>query len=83
MQNTLSMAGVSQRVLDTIPDIIRTCRECRAWAKPGEQTQSSLNVSTKFNQKVEGDIIFIEKYMVWHMIDRAIRFHSGQIILSK
>ena len=77
MHTTLSMAGINKQVLDTIPDIVRTCRECIAWAKPGEQTQASLSVSTKFNDEVEADILFVSRYMIWHMIDRAIRFHAG------
>ena len=41
MQRTLKTAGLPNEVLDMIPDIIRTCRECRVWSPAGRDTQTS------------------------------------------
>ena len=49
MQETLRMAGVEDRVLQMVPDVVNTCRECRAWARPAEDTQSTYKVATRFN----------------------------------
>ena len=36
-----------------------------------------MNLPIKQNDQVEGDILFYQKHMVWHMIDKADRWHSG------
>ena len=35
------------------------------------------------NEKLEADILFYKKWLVWHMIDKADRWHNGIEIASK
>lgn len=37
----------------------------------------------KQNIIVEGDILFYKEHLVWHMIDRADRWHAGVEITNK
>ena len=53
MTNLIKNAGLSQEVLKEIPNIINTCRECRAWQAKGKTTIPSVTLSTHFNEIVE------------------------------
>ena len=83
MEGTLRAAGFPPRVLAYIPEIIDTCRECRAWTKHGPDVTPSVGLTQNQNEAVEGDIMFYKQYMVWHMVDRADRWHAGTQISSK
>ena len=58
MTRILSAAGLSKEVLDLVPDIVDTCKECRKWQRPGNETIATSSVSTKFNEHVEMDLMF-------------------------
>ena len=83
MEKTLDAAGVPTHVLNLIPSIIETCRQCRAWAKHGDDVTPSVDLQMEQNHTVEADIMFYKQFMVWHMIDRADRWHAGTQIESK
>ena len=83
MERILSAAGVPTAVIQMILDIVDTCRECRAWKRPGPDPTPSLQLATAQNELVEADILFFKTYMVWHMLDRADRWHAGQRIVNK
>ena len=83
MTQILRAAGVSNRVIEMIPDIINTCRECRKWARPGPNTQHALTASLRFNQHVEVDLLFYRTHIVLHLICRATRWHGGCVVQSK
>jgi len=75
MTKVLEAAGLPKRVLEMVPDIVDTCRECRKWTRPQQITQASLRMSTKFNEHVEMDLMFYKQYTICHFIDRASRWH--------
>ena len=83
MKRFLERVGVSQRVLDIIPEIVQTCRVCREWAKPGPSNSSNVEIADTFNLQVECDLIFIHKFIIFHMIDRCTRWHTAMVIPNK
>ena len=46
MTKVLSAAGLPNDVLELIPDIVDTCRECRKWQRPQNDTVASVKMST-------------------------------------
>ena len=83
MTAVLTAAGILQRVLDMIPDVVDTCRECRAWQKTDPDVTPTLELVTKRNDKVEADILFYCDYLSWHMIDQADRWHAATVVPDK
>jgi hypothetical protein len=83
MTKLLDRVGVPQRVLDLIPEIVQTCQVCRTWAKPGPDHACSVEIPDKFNEQVECDLLFIEKHIIFHMMDRCTRWHAARLIPDK
>ena len=83
MIKILQQAGLPQRILDEVHNIVDTCRVCRTWAKPLPSSIASVAVPTAFNEQVEGDIMFYKKFMILNLLDRTTRWHSGIQIEQK
>ena len=83
MTRILNAAGLPKEVLDMVPDIVDTCKECRKWQRPGNETIAASSLSTKFNEHVEMDLMFYRKFIVCHFIDRASRWHAAKVIDCK
>ena len=83
MINALKAAGISQATINMVPAIVDTCRECRAWKPPGNQTVPSVTISTRFNQHVECDLMFYKQHVIMHFICRATRWHAAGEVASK
>ena len=83
MEKILRAAGLPTQVLSMIPQVIDTCRECRAWMKNGPSITPSPNMITETNHKVEADILFYRTYMAFHLVDRADRWHAAVEVKSK
>lgn len=79
----LKASGLPADVTDRIRDIVNTCRECRMWAAAGNATVSSISLPMKFNEKVEGDLLFYKAVVIMHLICRCTRWHAGQVIENK
>ena len=63
--------------------VVDTCRECRAWAKPGNDAVQSLSLPTKFLEQGECDLLFYKDHIVFHIIDRTIRLSGACEIKGK
>jgi hypothetical protein len=83
MERMLGAAGLPQEVLSMIPQIIETCRECRAWQPPGPATTPSAELVIAQNDQVEGDILFYKRNLAWHMVDRADRWEAAVQVSDK
>ena len=83
MEKVLTAAKVAPAVISAAPGIIDTCRECRAWKAPAPDVTPSVEMAVRQNEFVEADIMFYKQFMVFHMIDRADRFHATRVIESK
>jgi hypothetical protein len=66
MRQVLQSAGLPNSVLDKIPQVIDTCRECRQWSRPAHETIPTLRMTTRFNEHVEADILFYREFAVFH-----------------
>ena len=83
MTTTLRACGIAGKVVEKIPGIVSTCRECRVWAKGGNATIPSVTLSERFNQHVECDLLFYKQFIIFHLIDRCTRWHAAKIIENK
>ena len=83
MEKIFNAASLPQAVIAMVPHIIQTCRACRAWALSGPDVTPSVELVDKQNVEVEADILLYKTFKVWHMIDRADRWHAGCQIASK
>ena len=72
-----------QDVLNLIPDIVDTCRECRAWQRPDNETVPSMRLATAFNELVEVDLMFYKQHIILSMIDRASRWHAAKEVPNR
>ena len=43
----------------------------------------SVELTTKPNEQVEGDILFYKRHAIWHMVDRCDRWHAAEEIPTK
>ena len=55
MRKVLFAASTPENTLKRIRDITANCRQCREWAKPGEDKKATVDVPTKINEIVEID----------------------------
>ncbi len=83
MQRFLERVGVADSVIKLIPEIVQTCRVCRESAKPGPANVCSTEFADTFNAQVECDLLFVNKKVIFHLIDRCTRWHAAREILGK
>ena len=83
MRQILSAVGIDNARLDMIKPIVDTCRECRAWQRPGNTVVASVSLPTRFNEEGECDLMFYKNYIAFHIIDRAIKLSDGEQIHDK
>ena len=53
------------------------------WAKPGPANSCSVEVADNFNNQVECDLMFVGKHIIFHMLDRCLRWHAAKVIPGK
>ena len=82
-KDILAAVGMPQKFLDMVTTVVKTCRECRQWERPGNATQTTTFLPDRFNQRVEADILFVLQYMIFHLVDACTRFHAGEVIKDK
>ena len=77
MQSILRNAGVPQSVVDLIPNIIATCKECRMWAARPRETKPAVEIAMSFGEVVETDLMFYKEFIIHHFVCRASRWHAA------
>ena len=80
MEAIFKSANLPQTVIDLVPDVINTCRECRRWALPGNRPVPAIAMALKQNEQVEADVLYYRRLRIWHMVDRADRWHAALIV---
>ena len=84
MRMILTKVGLGETRLSLIKGICDSCRECRAWDKPGNTAMPSVSLPGRFNEEVECDLFFYkQEHIVFHIIDRCIRWAAGTEIPDK
>ena len=79
----MNAAGVPKEVMDLIPNIIDTCRECRVWQSIKPDVKPSVTLTMKQDINVEADILFYKEHLIWQMLDQADRWHAATLITNK
>ena len=74
MQELLAAAGISDRVLKLIEPVVKGCRICRMWARPGQKAAAATRLTTRFNGVLQGYLLFIFDLVVLHIVDEATRW---------
>ena len=77
MKTIFDSVGLPPSIQKVVAEVCDTCRECRAWTKPKPEVQPSLTVSTRVCQHGELDLMFYRDYIIFHIMDRCTRFHTG------
>ena len=54
MRELLQAAGLSERVLKMIEPVVKGCRVCRMWARPGQKAAAATRLTTRFNDVLQG-----------------------------
>ena len=80
MKSLLTAAGVSRGVIGLVDSIVQSCSICRSWSKPGHRSMTSTTLASEFNQSVQCDLLFVEDYIILHLIDSAIRWTATALI---
>ena len=85
MSKVLRNAGIEPIRLNRIKAICDSCRECKAWERPGNTVISSYNLPTKWLEVGETDLLFYKgtEHVAFHLMDRALRFGETQKVDSK
>ena len=83
MNTIFHSVGLPPSIEKTVAEVISTCRECRAWALPKPDVQSAVTMATAFLQYGEVDLMFYKDYIIFHIMDRCTRFHSGDEVKDK
>ena len=83
MTRILERAGVPAQALNLIPSIVQTCGPCRRWAKPSPDSVASIEIAESFNKRVEADLGFFYKSIVFHLIDSCTRWYQANEIDNK
>eukprot|EP00959_Pyramimonas_sp_CCMP1952_P081396 1700694-Pyramimonas_sp.AAC.1 len=84
MRLILSKVGLDSVRLNLIKGVCGTCRECRAWDKPGHTVMPSTALPGYLNDEVECDLMFYQQeHNIFDIIDRCIRYATGMEIPGK
>ena len=91
MTRLLSLVGVPHDVMKLIAEVVDTCRICRMWARGAPHVRTAVRISMRFNQTVQGDLMFysdetgttIINYIVLHLICECIRWTVAEDIPDK
>eukprot|EP00438_Fugacium_kawagutii_P025194 Skav218080 [mRNA] locus=scaffold3382:13254:23272:- [translate_table: standard] len=83
MRRVLAAAGLPKEILDMIPGVIDTCRECRKWSRPANETVPTLRMTAAFNEHVEVDLLFYREHVIFHLICCGTRWHAATVVRSK
>ena len=86
MRQVLQSAGLPNSVLDKIPQVIDTCRECRQWSRPAHETIPTLRMTTRFQRTCGSRYPFLSRVRCIPLINLiccATRWHAAAVIRSK
>ena len=53
------------------------------WHRPSERAVTTTRLSTKFNEVVQVDLLFVEDLILVHMIDEATRFSMCDLVPNR
>jgi len=80
MLSILKAADIPEETLRLVGEVVKGCRICRLWQRPGTKSATSSHIATRFNEVVQVDILFVRNQNLLHMIDESIRWTAVAII---
>ena len=83
MADLLRAAGVPDGTIALLPAVVKSCRICRLWERPGRRPATSSRLTERFNDVVQFDLLFIEGQPVIHVIDEATRFTWLELVADQ
>ena len=83
MNDILSVAGVPESALNLIQQVVDNCHVCRLWQKPGKRSIALGRLTTNFNEVVQTDLLFINKWIILHLVDEATRWSMTKVLRKK
>ena len=91
MTRLLTLVGVPQEVMKLVAEVVDTCRICRMWARGAPHVRTAVRISMRFNQTVQGDLMFysdetgttIKSYIILHLICECIKWTVAEEITDK
>ena len=83
MRDILSAAGVPDSTCDLVGPIVDACHVCRLWQRPGKRSIALSRLTTTFNDIVQIDLLFVNKWIIVHMIDEATRWTMTRVLRTK
>ena len=84
MRDLLQAAGAPESALAEIQNVVDTCSTCREWQRRSNKPVTSLTLTSKFNEGVQFDLVFLDdRLVVAHMCCMCIRWAQGQIISGR
>ena len=60
MKDLLSAAGVPEYVLSEVQSVVDTCSVRREWQRRSNKPVTSLTLTSRFNEGVQFDLLFLE-----------------------
>ena len=83
MRDLLQAAGLPAHVLAEVQTVVDTCSTCREWQRRSDKPVASLTLTSKFNEAVQFDLLFLDDVIVAHMICTCVRWAQGQIVPNR
>ena len=82
MRETLATTGQPERVLKAVDEVVGSCKVCRSWRPPQPRSQSTTHLATRFKQRVQTDILFLDGQPTLHIIDEATRYSQARFLAN-
>ena len=83
MGSLLRTAGAPKSALDLIHSVCSSCAVCRQWQRPSSKAVHSTRTSTRFNECLQIDLLFVLTHILVHMCDECTRFSMACLIENK
>ncbi len=83
MLATLQAAGVPDSVKALVQSVVDTCRICRMRQRPRPKSMVSNRLSTRIGEAVQMDLLFVEAWIMLHLIYEATRWTMATFLMSK
>lgn len=83
LRDLLPAAGAPQAAINEVQHVVDTCRVCREWQRLSAKPVTSLTLTSRFNEGVQFDVLFLDDCVCAHMICLCTRWAQAQIVESR
>ena len=59
MKDILVAAGAPTNVIESVDNVVDTCKVCRSWERPSPHNVTSARLSSRSNENVQVDLLFL------------------------